>query len=157
MMLMNAMISNEAAQNRYLVFQKGFTIIELMIVVAIIAILASIGIISYQRQIRQTQIMTIYQEINLFRLPYQTLLNEGAGVTSFSPDGLNIAPTSEYCKFSITAPNMNGRTINAVVCEIQGLSYLQAQSISLDRDADGSWQCRSSMGIQKSYLPKACE
>ncbi len=157
MMLMNTMISNEATQNRYLVFQNGFTIIELIIVVAIIGILVSIGIISYQPQIRQTQIMTIYQEINLFRLPYQTLLNEGAGVTSFSPDGLNIPPTSEYCEFSITAPNMNDITINAVVCEIQGLSYLQDQSVSLDRTADGSWQCRPSAGIPKSYLPQACQ
>ncbi|MGP5437236.1 pilin [Psychrobacter alimentarius] len=137
--------------------QSGYTLIELMITIAIIGILSAIGVFSYQTQLRQANIITIYQESNLFRLPYQTLLNEGAGVTSFSPDGLNIPSTSEYCEFSITAPNMNGITINAVVCEIQGLSYLQDQSVSLDRAADGSWQCRPSAGIPKSYLPKDCQ
>lgn len=101
--------------------------------------------------------MIIYQEINLFRLPYQTLLNEGAGVTNFSPDGLDMPVTSEYCEFNITAPNTNGTTLNAATCKIQGLSYLQDQSISLDRAADGSWQCRPSAGIPKAYLPKACQ
>lgn len=140
-----------------IVSQSGFTLVELMIVIAIIVILAAMATVSYQTQLRQTHIMTIYQEINNFRMPYQTLLNEGAGVTSFSPDGLNISPISEYCEFSITAPNTNSTTVNAVVCEIQGLSYLQDQSISLDRAVDGSWQCHPSAEIPKTYLPKACQ
>lgn len=152
-----AMTTPNTTQNRHLLSQSGFTLIELMIVVAIIGILASIGMVSYQYQIRQTQITTIYQEINLFRLPYQTLLNEGAGVTSFSPDGLNMPSKSEYCEFSTTAPNVNNTTLNAVTCKIQGLSYLQDQSLSLNRAADGSWQCRPSTGIPKTYLPNACQ
>lgn len=142
---------------RYSTKQTGFTLIELMIVVATIGILASIGMISYQHQIRRTQVTTIYQEVNLFRLPYQTLLNEGAGVTSFSPDGLNMPSISEYCEFNVTVPNVNGTTLNAVTCKIQGLNYLQNQSLSLDRAANGTWQCRPSAGIPKAYLPKACQ
>ena len=58
--------------------QSGFTLIEIMIVMTIIGILAAIGVVSYQTQIRQTQLMAIYQEINHFRLPYQTLIGDGA-------------------------------------------------------------------------------
>lgn len=137
--------------------QSGFTLIELIIVIAIVGILTAVAVSSYQTQVRQTQIIIIYKEINLFRPPYQTLLNEGAGVTSFSPDGLDMPVTSEYCEFNITAPNVNGTTLNAVTCDIQGLSYLQGQSLNLDRAADGTWQCRPSAGIPKSYLPKACQ
>lgn len=144
-------------RNRNVETQLGYTLIELMIAISIIGILTSISIISYQMQVRKTHMMTIYQEINLFRLPYQTLLNEGAGVTSFSPDGLNMPSKSEYCEFNITAPNINGPTSNAATCNIQGLSYLQGQSLSLDRTANGSWQCRASTGIPKAYLPKACQ
>lgn len=136
--------------------QSGFTLIELMIVIAIIGILAVIATVSYQTQIRKTQLMTIYQEINQFRMPYQILINEGEGVTDFSPNGLNIPEQTQYCQFEVTEPNVNGITADAVTCTIQNLSYMQGQSLILDRAVDGSWQCRPSAGIPKAYLPKAC-
>lgn len=143
--------------NRNLASQTGYTLIELMIVIAIVGILAAIATVSYQTQIRQTQLMTIYQEINQFRMPYQILVNEGEGITGFSPNGLNISDQTKHCRFEVTEPVVNGMTVDAVKCTIQNLSYIQDQSLSLDRAANGSWQCRPSIGIPKSYLPRACQ
>ncbi len=137
--------------------QSGFTLIELMISVAVIGILSAIAVVNYQIQVRQSQLTTIYQEINQFRLPYQILVNEGAGVSGFSPNGLNIPIQTKYCQFSVTAPNANTDTFDAVKCQIQNLSYLTNQTLSLDRAADGSWTCRTSTGISDSYLPQACQ
>ena len=125
-------------------------------VIAIVGILASIAGVSYQTQVRQTQLITLYHEINHFRLPYQILLDEGAGVTDFSPKGLNIPEQTKYCQFSVTAPAKNGITLDAVKCSIQNLPYAQGETISLDRAVDGSWQCRASAGIPTAYLPQAC-
>lgn len=148
------MLSNS---NYQLMSQSGFTLIELMIIVAIISILSAISVTSYQIQVRQSQLTTIYQEVNQFRLPYQILINEGAGVSGFSPSGLNIPEQTKYCQFSVTAPNANSLTTDAVVCQIQNLGYLQNQYLSLDRSADSSWRCRASTGIAKNYLPQACQ
>lgn len=137
--------------------QAGFTLIEIMIVAAIVGILVSIATVNYQNQVRKTQIMLIYQSLNDFRTPYQILLNDGEGVTDFSPNGLNMPLKTQYCQFSVRPPNQNGPTPNAVSCRIQNLSYLQDQHLSLDRAVDGSWQCRPSAGIPKSYLPHACQ
>lgn len=136
--------------------QSGYTLIELMVVVAVIGILAAIGVVSYQMQVRQTQIMTIYQEINQYQMPYQILMDDGAGVTDFSPRGLNMPNASKYCQFSVTAPNISGSTPNAVTCNIQNLPYLQGESISLDYAGNSKWQCRASSGITEAYLPQAC-
>lgn len=136
--------------------QSGFTLIDMMIVVAIIGILAAIATVSYQNQVRKSHIMTIYQEINHFRMPYQILIDEGAGVTEFSPNGLNMPAQTKYCQFTVTVPNANAATPNAVQCQIQNLSYLSNQTLSLDRAADGSWSCRASVGIATAYLPQAC-
>jgi type IV pilus assembly protein PilA len=89
-------------------------------------------------------------------MPYQILMNEGAGPTGFSPNGLNMTTQTKYCQFSVTAPNIDAATPNAVVCEIQNLDYLTNQTLSLDRSADGSWHCRASTDINRAYLPEAC-
>lgn len=144
-------------QNDQLSTESGFTLIEIIIVVAIMGILAALASLNYQTQVMQTQVMTIYQELNNFRVPYQTLINEGAGVTDFSPSGLNMTAETKYCQFTVTAPAVNGITTNAVTCTIQNLPYVQGKSIRLDRAADGSWQCGASTGISKKYLPQACQ
>ena len=143
--------------NRHLSFQSGFTLIELMIVIAIISVMAAIAAVTYQTQIRKSQLTTVYHELNQFRLPYQILVDEGAGVTGFSPSGLNMLTQTQYCQFSVTKPATSGITTDAVKCTIQNLTYAQGETISLDRAADGSWQCRASAGISKKYLPQACQ
>lgn len=143
-------------KNHHSKFQSGFTLIEMMVIVAIIGILASIATVSYQKKIRQTQLMTIYQESNQYRMPYQILIDEGAGVMEFSPSGLNMPAQTKYCHFSVTAPVLIGVTTDAVKCTIQNLSYLQGQSLSLNRTTDGNWQCRASAGISIFYLPNGC-
>ena len=145
------------SQNRPYHNQLGFTLIEMMIVTAIIGILAAIAGVSYQTQVRQTQLITLYQEMNHFRLPYQILMDEGAGVTDFSPSGLNIPEQTKYCQFTVNAPAKSGMTANAVTCTIKNLPYAQGETISLDRAADGAWQCRASAGIPIAYLPQACQ
>ena len=136
--------------------QSGFTLIEVIIVIAIVGILAAIALLSYQTQVRQAHLMTAYHELNSFRLPYQTLINEGAGVTDYSPSGLNIPEKTKHCQFTVKAPISGSDTADAVVCNIQNLSYLQNQSLSLTFTATGSWECHASSGISASYLPQAC-
>lgn len=142
--------------NGRLAFQSGFTLIEVIIAVAVIGILSTLAMSSYQIQVRKSQFTAIHQEINYFKVPYQILIDEGGGVTDFSPNGLNIPAQTKYCQFSVIAPNTNGATANAIVCQIQNLSYLESQSISLDLAADRSWTCRASLGIARAYLPQAC-
>ncbi len=146
-----------SAKSSFSTNQDGFTLIELMITVAVIGVLSAISVASYQTQVRKTQIITIYKEINHFRLPYEILIHQGAGVTDFSPDGLNMPAQTEYCQFSIISPVANEATPNAIRCQIQNLSYLTNQTLSLDRHSDGSWNCSSSKGILKKYLPLDCQ
>ena len=137
--------------------ESGYTLIELMISVAIIGILATIATTGYYMQIRKTQVTTIYQELSNFRIPYQMLIDEGATVASFSATGLNMSAQSKYCQFSVLPPNGDGHAPNAITCHVRNLSYLQNELITLSVTADRKWKCKASTGIPKMYLPSACK
>lgn len=149
-------VQNCHRQN-YIADQSGYTLIELIISLAIIGILAATAVVSYQTHVRKTQVMTIYNEINYFRLPYQLLIDEGTGDTDFSPSGLNMSVQTKYCQFSVNTPNLGTSTPNAIVCHVQNLNYLTSQTVSLNLNADGSWSCQASSGINREYLPEACK
>lgn len=142
--------------NRHLIVQSGYTLIELMIVIAIIVILAAIATVSYQVQLRQSQVMIVYQDLHHFILPYQILINEGSKTIDFSANGLNMPKQTKYCQFTVKAPIVGSDTTEAVICNIQNLPYLQNQSLSLTFTANGNWECKASSAIPASYLPQAC-
>src|SRR5690554_7498522 len=61
--------------------QKGFTLIELMIVVAIIGILASVAIPQYQNYIAKTQVSRVMAETGALRTAVETCMMDGIDET----------------------------------------------------------------------------
>ena len=107
-------------KNRY--HQQGFTLIELMIVVALIGILAAIAYLSYQRYViktKRTDMMTemqnIASQIESRKLAQGSYTNAGTGLDgSFPRSGtalytITLAPTPLTDRWTITAtPNTTG-------------------------------------------------
>lgn len=140
--------------------QKGFTLIELMIVVAIIGILAAIAIPAYQDYTAKSKAAAALADIAALKTGYEMHYNEKG------PTGLTLAaiggstPTGNCSTVAVTAPteDANGAataTKDAIKCTINNPGRLGTSAyISFDRTADGVFQCKST--IAKKFLPAGC-
>ena len=136
----------------------GFTLIELMIVIAIIGVISAIAIPMYQNYVVKSQITSAIAELNGARPQYELIINDGSAsnAPSFTVDNMFFSTTSNICKYVVYAPVI-GVSNPALECKLINVSsILKGQSVYLNRVKDGTWLCSTSIGIEKKYKPVYC-
>ncbi|MDY6930131.1 MAG: pilin [Pseudomonadota bacterium] len=150
--------------------QAGFTLIELMIVVAIIGILAAIAIPQYQDYIARSQASEAVTLLGGAKTPVEEfILTKGTfpdGTTAGEKltDDLGINTAGSYVA-SIVSQNggtSNGAPIGELLATFKTTdiaSALNGKSIMLKRTVDGNgnanWSCISTT-LEEKYLPSGC-
>tara|TARA_R110000850_G_scaffold70557_1_gene156197 strand:- start:2072 stop:2587 length:516 start_codon:yes stop_codon:yes gene_type:complete len=154
--------------------QKGFTLIELMIVVAIIGILAAIAIPQYQNYIAKSQVSRVMGETGGYKTAVEDCANAGK-ITGATSD----ASTCNADDLGLTGSNLMGAGVQKADLEgkaspiieiiadgtatIQGTFGNNAAAnlkngtpklVQWTRDADGTWTCTTDADAK--YVPAGC-
>jgi type IV pilus assembly protein PilA len=141
--------------------QKGFTLIELMIVVAIIAILAAIAIPQYQAYVIRSQVTRVMGEAGDQKVTVEDCLNNGysGAITTVAPAA---APS---CVLTATSSDLmsglavdSSKTTDTIKATFgnHANAVLKAATTTLswNRAASGAWSCHST--VISKYLPPSC-
>ena len=149
--------------------QSGFTLIELVIVVAIIGILAAIAIPQYQIYMGKTQATRLVNELGQLRLTVEECIQTGRTVIGLGTNDCDPRASASNLivggsQVGVVLPNNMGvaqisnplvlaTSITATV-STQVNPRLAGKKIKWLRTSAGSWSCSSN--IEALYLPNSC-
>jgi len=128
--------------------QKGFTLIELMIVVAIIAILAAIALPAYQNYVARAQVTAGLADIRGGVTAFEELVQRGSAA-AVTVARLGLRNTTPRCAISAAS----GETGN-ITCTLVGNPRVSGQTVILTRTTAGAFNCTSS--VPAEFRPTGC-
>ncbi|RDS84532.1 pilin [Dyella monticola] len=140
--------------------QKGFTLIELMIVVAIIAILAAIAIPQYQTYVIRSQVTRAMGEAGDLKTAIEDCLNNG--LSNFGTAScVDTASSSDILSpgFPVVAWTATGAgtTITATMGG-HANAKIQGGTVIWTRGTSGGWTCATDgTKITTQYAPASCQ
>ncbi len=154
--------------------QQGFTLIELMIVVAIIGILAAIAIPQYQDYIAKTQVTRVVGELSSLKSAAEVAVTNGKEV--FPTDG-DVTDYKTDASLGWTGSNLVDDTVgtdgvavtNGTLPTVywsatlggQASAAVQKVKVIIERSAEGAYTCwietsSANTGWEDGYIPSGC-
>jgi type IV pilus assembly protein PilA len=119
----------------------GFTLIELMIVVAIIGILAAVAIPSYQGYVVSAQVKRAVGELSTYKTSYEFQVSNSDTVTNAELGYVPSNLTTGNAATDIAIANADGSGHLQVTLGGNAHPNLTDVIVRFERTVNGTWQC----------------
>ncbi|CAK1744586.1 MULTISPECIES: pilin [Vibrio] len=139
--------------------QKGFTLIELMIVVAVIGVLSAIAIPQYQKYVAKAEVAAALATMTGVKTNVEAYAVEyGAFPSAAQSAALGVPANIPQGTIAFAPAQSSAGSIDFTFSSSDVSSLLIASEFQLDRDSDGSWSCVASgaQAVSSDLLPKSC-
>ena len=135
--------------------QQGFTLIELMIVVAIIAILAAIALPAYQNYVAKSQATAGLADIRGGITAFEEGIQSGARTDDVDNEAIGLAEETPRCTIEVDG-EWSAASGQTITCTLKGNPNVANQDIILTRDTTGQWNCTTEIE-NENHRPNNCE
>lgn len=132
---------------------RGFTLVELMVVVAILSILAAIAIPSYRNYTERARVTAMVAELSGGKAGVESLLMEGPLGPVITPAEVGLNSPTELCpKLTLTTYIQPGQRRVKMYCGGKG-----TVAVELWYSSNGGWTCNAiSMVNPYDWAPEGC-
>lgn len=133
--------------------QTGFSLIELMVVVAIIGILGMIALPQYQKFAGRTKLAAALAELSAGKIGAEALIAEGFGGGPFDPTDIGLPVRGSQCE-SFQASGAG--ELFDLSCHLKPDAAYGSGALTLQRTGyTGTWTCQAYV-TDESLLPEIC-
>ena len=140
--------------------QKGFTLIELMIVVAIIGILAAVAIPAYQDYIARAQISEAVSLASGGKTPMAEYMADKGQWPSDASDVMGNQAGKYTSTITISAGAGTTNAAATLMARVKNVGVNSAitggQLLLSTADAGKTWTCTTGSGLAAKYVPSSC-